>query len=266
MNRVAVIIPFYNDHATIYSCFQSIVDQENDGTFSISQVILVDDGSLVPFNPSVFSFPNSVDFQIVQQENGGVAAARNAGLRLLGNVEFVSFLDADDQWHFDKTRIQLKAMVDNDLALIGARSVSHSFGFTVETGDLVRVRFLDQILSNRFLTSTVIINLAKVPVSELYFPVDKFFAEEGDLFLRIMSFSNGAIVNQILVDYNSGKPAFGSAGASGRLLKMQRGELRNYRLLFLRGHVNALTYGVLIVFSFLKFSRRILVTFLRRVF
>jgi glycosyltransferase involved in cell wall biosynthesis len=266
MYRVAVIIPFFNNHATISSCVQSILYQENDGTFFISQVIVVDDGSLVPLNPSFFNFPDSVDFQVVRQANGGVASARNAGLRLLCNVDFVSFLDADDRWHFDKTRIQLKAMINNDLALIGARSVSHSFGFTLETGGLVRVRFRDQILSNRFLTSTVIINMAKVPYSELYFPVDDFFAEEGDLFLRIMNLSSGAIVNQILVDYSSGKPAFGSAGASGRLLKMQRGELRNYRLLFSRGHIDPLTYGFLIVFSLLKFLRRILITLLRRVF
>jgi glycosyltransferase involved in cell wall biosynthesis len=89
----SVVIPTYNCAAYLQQSIESALWQ------SISsdkrEIIVVDDGSTDETPQLVARFGNAVRY--VRQENGGVSAARNAGIAL-ARGRYVAFLDADDYW------------------------------------------------------------------------------------------------------------------------------------------------------------------------
>lgn len=90
--KVSVIIPVYKVEAYLDTCVQSIVDQ----TYTNLEIILVDDGS--PDNCGAMCdawAEKDSRIKVVHQKNGGLAAARNAGLRV-ATCQWIVFVDSDD--------------------------------------------------------------------------------------------------------------------------------------------------------------------------
>ena len=96
MAEISVIVPIYKVEKYIDQCIQSILEQ----TFSDYEVILVDDGS--PDNCGRICdeyAKRDKRVHVIHQKNGGISAARNAGLnRFFCNVDnkYVTFIDSDD--------------------------------------------------------------------------------------------------------------------------------------------------------------------------
>ncbi|MCB5183694.1 glycosyltransferase family 2 protein [Methylobacillus gramineus] len=88
----SVVIPLYNKEAFIERALNSVLQQ----TLSDYEVIVVDDGSSDGSMELVSQFDDD-RIRVIQQENAGVAAARNTGIAAAGR-EWVAFLDADDVW------------------------------------------------------------------------------------------------------------------------------------------------------------------------
>lgn len=90
--KLSIIVPVYRVEATLDRCLQSIVDQ----SYNDFEVILVDDGSPDEC-PAICDRWAAHDnrIRVVHQANGGLSAARNAGLDL-AQGEFVTFVDSDD--------------------------------------------------------------------------------------------------------------------------------------------------------------------------
>lgn len=80
-----------------------------------TQVIVVDDGSVPPQREIVertfaaHAVPHAV-LDYTWQENGGVAAALNAGLARV-TTDYVQWLSSDDLLHADRTELQLQAHI-----------------------------------------------------------------------------------------------------------------------------------------------------------
>ena len=96
---ISIVIPLYNKAAVICRTMESVKQQ----IFSDFEILIVNDGStddslsvLMDFlseNEAVFK--NSV--RLIEQENKGVSAARNQGIKE-ARGEIIAFLDADDEW------------------------------------------------------------------------------------------------------------------------------------------------------------------------
>ena len=86
-NDVAIVIPVYNKIGTIRQAIDSALAQTVP-----CEVIVVDDGST---DGSVSKLLEVEGFEIITQENRGVAHARNVGIAA-AEAEFVVCLDADD--------------------------------------------------------------------------------------------------------------------------------------------------------------------------
>ncbi len=86
---VAVVVAAYQGEAFIERCLASLVAQEGEAL----EVVVVDDGSTDATAERAAAFPVTV----VATEHGGVAAARNAGLRA-ARAPYVGFCDQDDEW------------------------------------------------------------------------------------------------------------------------------------------------------------------------
>lgn len=89
---LSVIIPVYNMEKYLQRCVESVLSAQ----IPQMQVILVDDGSTdaSPAMCDKYAAEHS-NFVVVHQENGGLSAARNTGMKY-ANGEYIFFLDSDD--------------------------------------------------------------------------------------------------------------------------------------------------------------------------
>jgi glycosyltransferase involved in cell wall biosynthesis len=89
---ISVIVPVYNAEKYLDECVRSILGQ----SYRDVELILVDDGS-TDASPSLCDAYQEMDGRVraLHQENGGVSAARNAGLRA-ARGEWIGFCDCDD--------------------------------------------------------------------------------------------------------------------------------------------------------------------------
>jgi glycosyltransferase involved in cell wall biosynthesis len=90
MARVSIVIPTYNYARFLGEAIQSVLDQ----TFNDFELIIVDDGSTDNTREMVSSFKDS-RIKYLWQENRGVAAAQNTGIKA-SHGEFMTILGADD--------------------------------------------------------------------------------------------------------------------------------------------------------------------------
>lgn len=94
-NKISIIIPCYNDHLYLEEAVQSASAQ----TWENKEIILVDDGSNVETKNVIKSLEYLVDI-LITQENQGVSAARNNGIKA-ATGDYILVLDSDD--YFDSS-------------------------------------------------------------------------------------------------------------------------------------------------------------------
>ena len=121
--RVSVIVPVYNGMNYILRCIKSILPQLSGD----EELIIVDDGSSDgTFDMLADHFKDNENVILVRKTvNGGVAAARNTGIRL-ARGEYIAFCDADDEWESDKLSIQKEYASDHqhaDIVFTGVKTV-----------------------------------------------------------------------------------------------------------------------------------------------
>lgn len=95
--RLSIIVPVYNTAVFLPRCLESVIGQ----TYRNIEIICVDDGS-TDDSLAVLQQYAAQDsrIKVLHQENAGVSAARNAGMKL-ANGEFLTFVDSDDWLELD---------------------------------------------------------------------------------------------------------------------------------------------------------------------
>lgn len=101
---VTVIIPAYNAGRFIRRSIDSVLAQ----THRASQIIIIDDGSK-DSTRQIISQEYAGRVTLLEQQNGGPAKARNAGLRI-ATGDYIAFLDADDWWEPGKLAEQIRML------------------------------------------------------------------------------------------------------------------------------------------------------------
>lgn len=89
---ISVIVPVYKVEPYLHKCIDSILAQ----TYTDFELILIDDGS--PDNCGAICDEyarRDARIRVIHQENGGLSAARNAGIDI-AKGEYLSFVDSDD--------------------------------------------------------------------------------------------------------------------------------------------------------------------------
>jgi glycosyltransferase involved in cell wall biosynthesis len=108
---VSVVIPTHNRRQLISRAIDSVRAQ----TRQADALIVVDDGSTD--DTARFVAETYPDVRVLRQENRGVSAARNAGIRA-AEGELIALLDSDDEWLEGKLERQLQAMEASPGALL----------------------------------------------------------------------------------------------------------------------------------------------------
>jgi glycosyltransferase involved in cell wall biosynthesis len=88
---VAVVIPFYNGAAFIERALRSVYAQ----SMPAAEVVVVNDGSQPQEREFLHQIQPRYGFKLIDQENSGQAAARNAGVAA-ASAPYICFLDQDD--------------------------------------------------------------------------------------------------------------------------------------------------------------------------
>ncbi|WP_329033275.1 bifunctional glycosyltransferase family 2 protein/CDP-glycerol:glycerophosphate glycerophosphotransferase [Streptomyces sp. NBC_01725] len=90
--RLTVVVPIYNVEDYLDDCLRSLAGQ----TMADSEIVMVDDGSTDGSARIARRFAEADGrFRLVEQENAGLGAARNTGVRY-ARGEFLTFVDSDD--------------------------------------------------------------------------------------------------------------------------------------------------------------------------
>ena len=114
---ISIIVPIYKVERFLSKCIDSLVMQ----TYRDIEIILVDDGSPDCCGQICDDYAmKDSRITVVHQENAGVSAARNAGLRI-AKGEYIGFCDPDD-WAAPNMFEELVAALEKngaDLAICG---------------------------------------------------------------------------------------------------------------------------------------------------
>jgi glycosyltransferase involved in cell wall biosynthesis len=105
---ITVIIPTFNRRKFIVEAVTSVLDQNIDDL----EIIVVDDGSTDGTQDVLKPYMNVIRY--IYQENRGVSAARNRGVRE-SSGELLAFLDSDDLWSPGKLNAQINRVLGDDI-------------------------------------------------------------------------------------------------------------------------------------------------------
>ena len=107
MPKVSVIIPTYNRELLIARAIDSVLAQ----TYRDFEIIVVDDGSRDNTRNLLAAYTGKIKY--VYQDNQGISAARNLGIRETSG-KYIAFLDSDDYWTPEKLELQVDILDKHD--------------------------------------------------------------------------------------------------------------------------------------------------------
>jgi len=205
---VSVIIPAFNAEAFIGRTLDSVLAQ----TYAALEIIVVDDGSTDATAEIARSFAQKDErVRLLQQPNGGVASARNLGIRSSKGT-FIAPIDADDIWYPSNIEKQVQCMqqggprvglvyswsidideADCPLGTVHAASI---------TGEVFTTLLIHNFIAN---ASCTMLRRACLDKVGLYDPSYKARQAQGcedwDLYLRIAECYQFQVVPDFLVGY-----------------------------------------------------------------
>ena len=131
---ISVIVPVYNVEKYLCKCIDSILAQ----SYTNLEIILVDDGS--PDNsPAICDEYANKDsrIKVIHLENGGLSAARNAGLDIASG-DFIGFIDSDDYISPEMYKKLYEAMkaADADISICNFQKVDEA-GKNIKTEETI---------------------------------------------------------------------------------------------------------------------------------
>lgn len=145
-DKIFVIVPVYKVELYLERCIDSILNQ----TYKNFELILIDDGS--PDNcPAICDryATKHKNIRVIHQENGGVSAARNAGIEYamqhgIPNKDWVSFIDSDDFVHPYYLEYLYRAAIESKTEISSCSNIRSSLS-TLNISD--NVAYLVDIIS-----------------------------------------------------------------------------------------------------------------------
>lgn len=195
---ISIIIPIYNVEAYLERCLTSVAKQD----YQNLEVILVDDGSIDDSGAIADQFArHDPRFKVIHQENAGLSAARNRGLKMM-NGEYVTFIDSDDYVSPDYVSFMYQLLADTNfsapMALCSLMDVYSATGRQKNCGDGSRVTLSGKECIEKMCYHDLVDTCAyaKLCKSEMYqqvhFPEGKLFEDIGTSYQLFMQASQVA--------------------------------------------------------------------------
>jgi len=236
MTLISVIIPTYNSGTErLKRSIESVLNQTHVGL----EVIVVDDGSHVPFGGVDKSFSDSRINWVAMGRNKGVAAARNVGIQN-AQGKYIAFLDAGDWWENEKLEKQINLPKSTDVGWVYCGAIGHTpEGQEVPLRPHFRGQVYRPLLRSQVITGSCSAVMVKKSLVEKVggFCDQEDLHEDWDLWIRLSKLSAVDYVPQALVhlraydDRSRSKQLEAYAQRKETFLKKYEAELENEGLL-----------------------------------
>lgn len=282
---LSVVIPLFNSEATLEQSIDSVIseinnfyaDENNVKTFllseKISEIILCDDGSFDKTSrlcDEIAVKKNSengiLEIKVIHLKNGGVASARNFGMRY-ARGEYIAFNDSDDIWLNGTLSKRFSLLKKENADLITAnhevKSQRTSKLEMTSTENLYIIKTNDELFKNYYTVQNSIIS-RKIIDDNIYFKEGMRYAEEMYFFFQIVQKYKCLFLNEEMSESVFHKQRYGQNGLSGNLNAMEKGELTSLTLVHKEIGIPFFKYIAACVYSILKYFRRVLICAIRR--
>lgn len=199
LKTISVVIPVYNQQQYIAECIQSIIKQ----TSPVFEIIVVNDGSTDHTVSIVKEFGNTVE--LVSQDNQGVSAARNTGIRVAQGT-WILFLDSDDA-----LLPRYIESIENELNKSNCKLAYCDAQQDTESGEVVRIsgtdtnekteiRNLVSIFKSPYIPMSSIVVLKDLLLKIGCFDTSLRTAEDTDMLLKAATHTDVLHINELLVN------------------------------------------------------------------
>ena len=188
---ISVIIPTYNYGHYVTEAVESVLAQ----TYGGYEIVVVDDGSTDDTRARLAGYGDRIRY--VYQDNQGLSAARNTGIRH-ARGGWIALLDSDDAWHPRKLEIQAAYLKEHpDVDLLASRHLDSPPGtwpavlegswtaFPEPTRPAAtRIRYQNLLLRSYFGVCSVVVRRRCFDEVGLFDP-DLLSVEDRDMWIRI---------------------------------------------------------------------------------
>lgn len=194
---ISIVIPCFNQGLYLEEALQSIMQCEDK---SIYEIVIVNDGSTDPNTLNILKDLSTKGYNIIDQPNKGLGAARNTGIRVAAG-KYILPLDSDNKIKPEYIYEGIK-LLDKDPSLDVVYSDAEYFGEKKgiwESGEFN----LQRLMIENYIDACAVfrkLTWEKVGGYDEKMPIMGY--EDWDLWLRI-AFQNGkfAYINQMLFYY-----------------------------------------------------------------
>lgn len=145
MSKVSIVVPIYNASCWLPECFASLRQQGD------CELVLVDDGSTDSSAEMCRQFlaTDGVRGKLVQQSNGGLSSARNAGIAAASG-QYIAFCDADDAYLPGGVPLLLKILEEQAECDIAVGQFTRKKGETAKDGRYFCLDALSSVISTLY--------------------------------------------------------------------------------------------------------------------
>ncbi|RLD10154.1 MAG: hypothetical protein DRI44_06780 [Chlamydiae bacterium] len=208
MPLISIILPLYNGGKFIEETLLSIGQQ----SFSDVELIVIDDGSTDNSIEKIQRIKTSVsgpvlkNLKIISKENGGVASARNRGIKE-ANGKWLAFIDQDDIWLPQKLGMQIEAVKGTNASFCYTaflRFYADGREVIKQNGSADREKSLRSLFSGKlFIPPSTVLVKKEVAEIEGGFNSDFIPSDEWDFFLTILEKYELVYCPEILAKFRS---------------------------------------------------------------
>lgn len=145
MDRVSIIVPIFNAEKHLRKCLDSLVNQ----TYKNIEIILINDGSTDSTKEIISEYQkkHSKIIKVINQENQGIGASRNNGIKI-STGKYIGFVDSDDFLELDMYEKMLNTLNKNkaDIVICDYLQFSSTKKEIIKVGD--KLSFNCTLLNN----------------------------------------------------------------------------------------------------------------------
>ncbi len=189
--KISVILPAYNAEQYLRTAVDSILSQ----SFKDFELLIINDGSTDFTKEVILSYNDERIRYIENEKNLGLIETLNKGISL-SKGEYIARMDADDICHLSRFQMQIDFMEKNPEYIICSssrkeftHSISH-FHLSVLPVDDISIR-IHSIFSTPFTHPAVIFRSDVVKENNLFFEKDYKYAEDYQLWIKILQYGKG---------------------------------------------------------------------------